>query len=360
MRNLILKIAGSSQRLTNLLPQTANSATICGQTGCGKSFHLGSARRPLPGVLLTHRSPVPVIGGLLPCSGEQLRNDEGTAGDSLVSPDACSGETAGQQQLLRNDKVTEQTAVQDRVQNYRERLASVAAGGQVGRYGLLAYRKSLTASHIEELDDSEIERLYARYEARLGAAITKTLGFAALQLYAGVVSTFLPIPAENQPGLIADLEGDTFVGHVLSSAACELYHRYGLFLAPLTAALTTIKHCQFGHRCSAVINDGNQAVGGEPAGSSGGPARRNSFARGPAHSPVERVTDKKAKDPKKVQALPPGKNDCSNSFRRPRNHYVHQSAQLTTTARLLLQRKRSRQNAQTNGQNITITGSDGS
>ena len=91
---------------------------------------------------------------------------------------------------------------------------------------------------------------------------------------------FLPIPAENQPGLIANLEGDPFVGHALSSATCKLYHRYGMFLAPLTRALTTIKHCQFGHRCPAVINDGNQADGGEPAGTSGGTVCRNSFASG--------------------------------------------------------------------------------
>ena len=166
------------------------------------------------------------------------------------------------------------------MQNYRERLASVAAGGQAGRHGLLSHGKALTASHVEELDDSEIERLYARYETRLGAAMTKTLGSAALDLYARVVSMFLPIPAENQPGLIADLEGDPFVGHTLSSATCELYHRYGMLLAPLTAVSTTIKHCQFGHRCPAAINDGNQADEGEPADSSGGTARRNSFARG--------------------------------------------------------------------------------
>ena len=110
--------------------------------------------------------------------------------------------------------------------------------------------------------------------------MTKTLGSAALQLYAGEVFMFLPIPAENQPGLIADLEGDPFVGHALSSATCELYYRYGMFLAPLTTALATIKHCKFGHRCPAVINDGNQADGGEPAGSSSGTARRNSFASG--------------------------------------------------------------------------------
>ena len=199
---------------------------------------------------------------------------EGTAGDSLASPDASSRghEVTGQSR--------QQPAAPDRVQNYRESLASVAAGGQAGRYGLLVRGKALTASHIEELDDSEIERLYARYEARLGAAMTKILGSSALQLYAGVVSMFLPIPAENQPGLIADLEGAPFVGHALSSSTCELYHRYGIFLAPLTTALTTIEHCQFGLRCPAVINDGNQADGGEPAGSSGGTARRNSFASG--------------------------------------------------------------------------------
>ena len=86
-----------------------------------------------------------LIDGLLFCSGEQLRNDEGTAGDSFVSLDACSGETAGQQQLLRNDKVTGQKAVQDRVQNYRERLASVAAGvGGVKQGGMFYF---LTEKH---------------------------------------------------------------------------------------------------------------------------------------------------------------------------------------------------------------------
>ena len=61
--------------------------------------------------------------------------------------------------------------------------------------------------------------------------MTKTLGFAALQIYAEMVSMFLPIPAENQQGLIADLEGNPFVGHALSSATCELYHRISHILS---------------------------------------------------------------------------------------------------------------------------------
>ena len=31
---------GSSQRYTDLLPQTAHSVTICGQTGCGKTVFI--------------------------------------------------------------------------------------------------------------------------------------------------------------------------------------------------------------------------------------------------------------------------------------------------------------------------------
>ena len=48
----------------------------------------------------------------------------------------------------------------------------------------------------------------------------------------------------------------------------------------LSTADGTIKHCQFGHRCPAIINDANQADGGEPTGSSSGMACRNSFASG--------------------------------------------------------------------------------
>ena len=126
-----------------------------------------------------------MIDEMLSCSGgtAEKQGYEGTAGDSLASPDACSGGTAGHEVTGQDEP--------NRVQNYRERLASVAAGGQAGRYGLLSHGKALTASHIEELDDSEIGRLHARYEARLGAAMTKTLGSAALQLFAGVVSMFL-------------------------------------------------------------------------------------------------------------------------------------------------------------------------
>ena len=147
------------------------------------------------------------------------------------------------------------------MQKLSERLVTIAAEGQAGQYGLVVRGKPFTANQIDALDSTEIEKLYARYEARLGAVMTKTLGSAALQLYAGIAAMFLPIPAENQPGLIADLEGDPFVGHAFSSATCELYNRYGVFLAPFTAALTTLKHCQFGYQCPVRISDGGDGAG---------------------------------------------------------------------------------------------------
>ena len=55
---------------------------------------------------------------------EELQPYKGTADDSLASPEACFGGTAGHE-------VTGQKAP-DRVQNYRERLASVAAGVKQG------------------------------------------------------------------------------------------------------------------------------------------------------------------------------------------------------------------------------------
>ena len=142
----------------------------------------------------------------------------------------------------------------DLIKKHRERLAALAAGGQAKQY----LGKVLTVDQIESLDEDEVEKLYTRYEARLGAAMTKTLGQAALQLYSGVVSMFLPISPENQKALVCDLEADPFVEHALSSATCELYHRYGMLLAPLTTALTTIKYTQFESKGHQTFDNGGR------------------------------------------------------------------------------------------------------
>ena len=223
------------------------------------------------------------------------------------------------------------------LRKHRENLAALAGGGQAKQY----FGKEFTVDQIDALDDAEIVKLFARYEARLGAAMTKTLGPAALQLYAGVASMFFQI--ENQPALVADLKAEPFVGHAFNSATCELYHRYSMFLAPLTATLTTMKHCQFGHQCSQTINDD-----GEPT--NGGKVERVTDPAVPDPVPGTTKTTEQ-KTPKKkelvVPALPPERPKCSKRFGQPRNHFVVRLS-IPAGESVFLQRKQTR-NMQTNG-----------
>ena len=48
----------------------------------------------------------------------------------------------------------------------------------------------------------------------------------------------------DPPKLIKDLEEDPFLDNALNNACCELYYKYGMFLAPLTTILTTAKHVE--------------------------------------------------------------------------------------------------------------------
>ena len=68
---------------------------------------------------------------------------------------------------------------------------------------------------------------------------------------------------------MADLEDDPFVEHALTTACCEMYYRYGMYLAPLTAAMTTAKHCRFGDRACTETKHGVPDGQGDAGASSG-------------------------------------------------------------------------------------------
>jgi len=122
----------------------------------------------------------------------------------------------------------------------RARLAALTAGGQLK----MSFKgHTLSVERVDSMTDAEIEELHTRYEARLGVAMSKSLGSSLLRMYANVASMVFPLPPERLPDLVADLENDPFVSSALNSACCQLYFRYGFYLAPLSAALTTAKHC---------------------------------------------------------------------------------------------------------------------
>ena len=144
----------------------------------------------------------------------------------------------------------ESTAV---LENHRERLIALVVGGKAKVY----LGKEVSVDKIDSMSNEEVEKLYARYESRLGATMTKTLGQAILQLYARAAGHVLPIPPASQNLLYTDLENDPFVGHALTSITCELYHKYGMYLAPITAALTTARYCEFKQK-DLVNNNGER------------------------------------------------------------------------------------------------------
>ena len=101
------------------------------------------------------------------------------------APLACSRASAG---MAATQHVQGQEVCAQGLRKHCEMLAAMVGGGQAKQY----LGKAFTVDQIDALDDAEIVKLYARYEARLGAAMTKTLGSAAFLLYAVVASMFFP------------------------------------------------------------------------------------------------------------------------------------------------------------------------
>ena len=137
------------------------------------------------------------------------------------------------------------------INKQRARLAALVSGG----WKMMFKGHTVTPERIDAMEDAEIEELHARYEARLGAAMSKSLGSSLLHMYASMASMLLPLSPSRQPELVADLEQDPFVSSALQSACCELYYRYGMYLAPLTAALTTAMHCDWGRVGDNAFNE---------------------------------------------------------------------------------------------------------
>ena len=101
----------------------------------------------------------------------------------------------------------------------------------------------------------EFDKLYCRYEARLGASMTKTLCNSFINLYVTGVSKYFNVI--NPPKLLEDVLEDPFINHTLTSICCELYYKYGVYLAPFTAMLTTAKHINFNKNKNAIVKNGD-------------------------------------------------------------------------------------------------------
>ena len=100
--------------------------------------------------------------------------------------------------------------------------------------------KVYTEGKIKELNEEEVEKLFNNYEAKLSGQMVKSLGCSIINMYSMGACSALGIT--NQDALSEDLENDPFLNSALQRFACELYYRFGSFLAPLSVGIITSRH----------------------------------------------------------------------------------------------------------------------
>ena len=100
--------------------------------------------------------------------------------------------------------------------------------------------KVYTEDQLTKLSEEEGEKLFNNYKAKLLGQMVKSLGCSIINMYSMGACAALGI--NNQEALSEDLENDPFLNSALQRATCELYYRFGSFLAPLSIGIIKSRH----------------------------------------------------------------------------------------------------------------------
>ena len=100
--------------------------------------------------------------------------------------------------------------------------------------------KVYTEEQINKLSDEEVDKLFSNYEAKLSGQMVKSLGKSIINMYSMGACTTLGI--SNQDALSEDLENHPFLNSAFQRFTCELYYKFGSFLASLSVGLITSRH----------------------------------------------------------------------------------------------------------------------
>ena len=118
----------------------------------------------------------------------------------------------------------------------RERLVACVLSGNSKMY----LGKEYTEQQINEMDCTNVNTLLNRYESVLSAQMTKSLGKSVINLYSNIACSVMGV--DNQDALSEDLESDPFLNTAMQRFTCNLYYRFGAFLAPVSVGIITGKH----------------------------------------------------------------------------------------------------------------------
>ena len=100
--------------------------------------------------------------------------------------------------------------------------------------------KVYTEEQLAKLNEEEVEKLFNNYEAKLSGQMVHLLGCSIINMCSMGACSVLGIT--NQEALSEDLKNDPFLNSALQRLTCELYYRFGSFLAPLSVGIITSRH----------------------------------------------------------------------------------------------------------------------
>ena len=100
--------------------------------------------------------------------------------------------------------------------------------------------KVYTEEQLAKLNEEEVEKLFNNYEAKLSGQMVKSSGCSIINMYSMGACSALGITNQEAPS--EDLENDPFLNSALQRFTCELYYRFGSFLASLSVGIITSRH----------------------------------------------------------------------------------------------------------------------
>ena len=106
---------------------------------------------------------------------------------------------------------------------------------------------------LAKLSEEEVEKLFNNFEAKLSGQMVKSLGKSIINMYSMGACAALGI--NNQEALSEDLENDPFLNSALQRFTCELYYRFGSFLAPLSIGIIMSRHYLYEHNKNGGMGD---------------------------------------------------------------------------------------------------------
>ena len=119
--------------------------------------------------------------------------------------------------------------------------------------------KVYTEDQLAKLSEEEVEKLFNNYKDKLSGQMVKSLGKSIINMYLMGACAVLGIT--NQDALSEDLENDPFLNSALQRFTCELYYRFGLFLAPLSIGIITSRRYLYGSNKNGERTIGTSATG---------------------------------------------------------------------------------------------------